>query len=124
MMQPAHRWNDLQQRAKLFLNRPAYKYSTMDTDKLPQTGGVYLICLVDDTLEETPLYINFTSNLRNEILTKRTAFILTQLKSPQKAAEVLKSNCYLRYIAESDPKEQMALTVAISLELKPLYLNN
>lgn len=124
MMQPANRWNDLHERAKSFLNSTAYQYYTIDVSTLPNQGGIYLICLVDETLNETPLYINFTNNLRNEILTKRTAFMLTQLKSPQKAAEILKSNCYLRYVAEASPKEQMALTVAISLELKPLYLNN
>ncbi|MGV3597641.1 MAG: hypothetical protein ACO1PI_07200 [Bacteroidota bacterium] len=124
MIQLPNRWNDLQQRAKSFLNSTAYQYYTIDIPLLPNQGGVYLICLVDETLNETPLYINFTSNLRNEILTKRTAFILTQLKSPQKAAEILKSNCYLRYVAEANPKEQMALTVAVTLELKPIYLQN
>ncbi len=124
MIQPTNRWNEVQRLAKLFLSRPAYQYSTFDTDKLPQTGGVYLLCLVDESLNETPLYINFTNDLRNEILTKRAAFVLTQLKSPKKLSEVLNSRCYLRYMVEPDPKEQMALTVAISLELKPAYLNN
>lgn len=124
MIQLPNRWNDLQQRAKSFLNSTAYQYYTIDIPLLPNQGGVYLICLVDETLNETPLYINFTSNLRNEIFTKQLAYILTTSDSLKGSATILRSNCYLRYVVEPDPKEQMALTVAVSLELKPLYQNN
>jgi hypothetical protein len=119
-----NRWNDLQVRAKSFINSTAYRYYTIDLTALPAKGGVYLICLVDENLNETPLYINFTNNLRNEIVTKQLAHILITSESSNGTATILRSNCYLRYAVEPDPKEQMALTVAISLELKPLYQNN
>ncbi len=124
MKQLTNRWNELQARAKSFLNSKAFKYYTIDITSLPNKGGVYLICLVDEALNETPLYINFTSNLRNEIFTKQLAYILTTSESSNGTATILRSNCYLRYMVEPDPKEQMALTVAVSLELKPLYQNN
>ncbi|MGV3597096.1 MAG: hypothetical protein ACO1PI_04460 [Bacteroidota bacterium] len=124
MKQLTNRWNELQERAKSFLSSTAYQYYTIDVSTLPNQGGVYLICLVDETLNETPLYINFTSNLRNEIFTKQLAYILTTSESSSSTATILRSNCYLRYVVEPDLKEQMALTVAVSLELKPLYQNN
>lgn len=117
-MQMANRWEAVQIRAKAFLSQPAYKYHTLTSKQLPKEGGIYMIYLLDEASEETPLYINFTSSLRREVLTKQLAH---RLINP--AAEVLE-NCYIRFLTEPNAKEQMALTVAISLILKPLYHNN
>lgn len=114
----ANRWEDVQTRAKEFLSQPAFKYHSLNPLQLPKEGGIYMIYLVGETSEETPLYINFANNLRYEVITKQLAY-----KIINPAAEVLE-NCYLRFLTEPNVKEQMALTVAISLILKPLYHNN
>ena len=117
-MNSTSRWEDIQRRAKAFLSQPSLKYHYLNPLVLPNKGGIYMIYLLSESMEEIPLYINFTNDLRYEIITKQWAY-----KIVNPSSDIIE-NCYLRFLIELDVKEQMALTVAVSLMLKPTYCNN
>lgn len=117
-MQASNRWEEIQTRAKGFLTQPAIKYHYLNPLVLPNKGGIYMIYLLGEVSEEVPLYINFTDNLRHEIITKQWAY-----KIVNPSIDIVE-NCYLRFLTEPNVKEQMALTVALTLLLKPVYYNN
>jgi len=100
---------------------------------IPNIAGVYIISLKEDDDTESYLSVNFTNNLRTDIFNKQVAFISTfkgnnirfiKGKGPRfvehsESLEYLKENCQLRYMVETDLKEQLALTAIVCSILKP-----
>ena len=133
-----HRWESIQAKAQLLLNQPPVKYCGFEPSVLPERAGVYLISLKDENGEEQPLYIGETKDLRGDILFKRAAYLISNTNQtiywpkgniPKYLTNLeflyhYYQNSFLRFIEEPDTKDRLALTVALTLELSPLYHNN
>lgn len=133
-----HRWESIQYKAKTLLNQSPVKYCGFEPFVLPQKAGVYLITLKDENSEEQPLYIGETKDLRGDILFKRAAYLISNTNQtiywpkgnlPRYLTNIeflyhYYQNSLLRFIEEPDTKDRLALTVALTLELSPLYSNN
>ena len=135
---PNNRWASIQDKAQRILNQPPVKYCGFEPSVLPERAGVYLITLKDETGEEQPLYIGEAKDLRGDILFKRAAYIISNTNQtiywpkgnlPRYLTNIefllhYQQNSFLRFIEEPDTKDRLALTVALTLELSPLYSNN
>ena len=133
-----HRWESIQAKAQLLLNQSPVKYCGFEPSVLPERAGVYVITLKDETGEEQPLYIGETKDLRGDILFKRAAYLISTTNQtiywpkgnfPRYLTNLeflyhYYQNSFLRFIEEPDTKDRLALTVALTLELSPLYHNN
>jgi len=123
----------LYHKADHFIQRAPLQYFDVTPFDLPNAGGVYIISLKENDGTEAHLAINFTDNLRNEIFTKRDAFLATfkgnnikfvKGKGPRfvkhsESLQHLQENCLLRFIVETDLKEQLALTAVVAAKLRP-----
>ena len=135
---PNNRWASIQDKAQRILNQPPVKYCGFEPSVLPERAGVYLITLKDETGEEQPLYIGEAKDLRGDILFKRAAYLISNTNQtiywpkgnlPRYLTNIefllhYQQNSFLRFIEEPDTKDRLALTVALTLELSPLYHNN
>ena len=133
-----HRWESIQAKAQLLLNQSPVKYCGFEPSVLPERAGVYVITLKDETGEEQPLYIGETKDLRGDILFKRAAYLISNTNQtiywpkgniPKYLTNLeflyhYYQNSFLRFIEEPNTKNRLALTVALTLELSPVYNNN
>jgi hypothetical protein len=135
-MQKADRKKLLGKKAKAFINQQPHAYVSFDPFSLPECGGVYYISLKKNS-GEIPLFIDFTDNLRKELIVKQVLHnkaierntILwiddkPEIMQPEQTLEYLNKHLFIRYLLEPDTKEQMALMVNAVLLLKPLYVGN
>lgn len=123
----------LYHKADHFVQRTPLKYFEITPLDLPNIGGVYIISLMEEDGTEAYLSINFTDNLQHEVSVKREAFLATfkgnnikfiKGKGPRfvkhsESLQHLRDNCMLRFVVETDLKEQLALTAVASAMLRP-----
>ena len=133
-----NRWESLQSKAQTLLNQSPVKYCGFEPSVLPESSGVYLITLKDENNQEQPLYIGEAKDLRGDILFKRAAYLISNTNQtiywpkgnlPRYLTNIefllhYQQNSLLRFIEEPDTKDRLALTVALTLELSPVYSNN
>jgi hypothetical protein len=138
MVHTPNKWETLQNRAKEFIKQTPLTYYGLSPAQIPNEGGIYLITLTDENGEETPLHIGQADNLNKEVLLKQIAHSIKTagakmywpfgevpkiISNPEFAANMTE-NCHIRFLTEPDIKERMALTVAVTLQMKPLHLYN
>lgn len=123
----------LYHKADHFIQRTPLRYFDVTPFDLPDIGGIYIISLKESDGTEAYLSINFTKDLRHEIITKREVFLATfkgnnikfiKDRSPRfvkhsESLQHLRENTLIRFVVETDLKEQSALTAVVSAMLRP-----
>ncbi|HYG15795.1 MAG TPA: hypothetical protein VEC12_08585 [Bacteroidia bacterium] len=121
-------FNNLEQKAERFIRQTAVKYFAVGSSSLPDKGGVIMVSLKKGKKKERYLSVDFTNSLRNELQTKRAAFIASyrgnniiytegkgvRFVDYSESLQYMKDNCLLRFIVEPDVKERLALTAVVS----------
>jgi len=133
------RWSAIQNQAKNLLLKSPVNYFALRPTAIPEGGGIYLITLKEGKKKEYSLFLSPSSSLRHEIVNKRTAFFVSkkggetvQINKWGKPSILLEEdflpyiqkNCFIRILAEENAQDRLALTIAVSLLVKPVYINN
>lgn len=130
--------SELELKAMAFIKQKAFRYYNLDFSSLPTDGGIYLLSAKQEQGKEWSLYINFTNDIRSEIITMKIVHeriingslvhfkegYIPKIVSAQETLQYIKECFLLRYLVVPDLKERMGIMVIATTLLKPLYIYN